>query len=66
MSDVQAQVRRFQASSLATAEFSEAGTWRTEYASENGDFRDLEATSLKETDNLRQQFVDLHMERSRL
>lgn len=66
MTDVQAQVRRLQASSLKTAELAKSRKRLTEYAREAKDLRDRKATVLKATDNLRQQAGELHIERFRL
>lgn len=66
MSNLQAQVRRLQASSLAAAELAEARTRLTEYARENNDLPDREATALKANYSLRHQVGELNMERSHL
>lgn len=53
VTDVQAQVRRLQASSLATAELADARTRLTEYALEAEYFQDREAATVNTTENLR-------------
>lgn len=66
VSDLQAQVHRLQASSSVTAELAEALTRLTEYARENDDLLDREATALKASVGLRHQVGELYMERSQL